>query len=291
MNVIAQERQAIRINKLSENLGAEVIGIDLNQPVDAATVQWLRQNLVEHIALVFRGQTFTADQFLAAASLFGEAMERPNGEYSMSDLPNVHEISSFQTDSKGKRKLTGPIWHTDHTNLECPPNFTALYAVELPDSGGGTSLCNLRIAYERLPGDVKKRVDAMKTANVTLGSGLKHGERGLADSLARQAAEKANPPVVHPLVRTHPENGSRSLYFNPTKTENIIGMNPDESQDFLEEMVGLMVRPELVYTHKWQHGDMLIWDNRSSLHKANFDYDPNQHRLLLRTIVDAERPV
>ena len=108
----------------------------------------------------------------------------------------------------------------------------------------------------------------------------------------RSSGEKEKPgeAVIHPLVRTNPEDGSKALYFHPKKTENIIGLTPEASQDLLYDLLDRAVRPEFVYTHLWRKGDLLIWDNRSSLHKAGSDFDPNQHRLLYRLIVKGERP-
>lgn len=289
MPTLAQSSQ-IEITKFSEHIGAEIRGLDLTQPVDEATRSLLYDAVVENIALVIRDQKFTADQFLEASRLFGEPMERPSGEYAMSELPFVHEISSEQKDRYGNRKKVGPIWHTDHTNLESPPNFTFLYGVSVPDSGGGTSLCNTREGYNRLPAALKERVDSMKTVNIMLGSAVKRGDRGLADTIAMQESLKPE-PVVHPLVRTHPDTGGKAIYFNPTKTENIIGMSPEESQDFLQGLVDRLVSPDLTYTHQWQRGDLLVWDNRSSLHKANFDFDAERnHRLLYRVIGGPEVP-
>lgn len=289
MPALAQDSR-IEIKKISEHIGAEIRGLDLTQPVEESTRRFLYDSVVEHIALVIRNQKFTAQQFLDASRLFGEPMERPSGEYSMSDLPFVHEISSEQKDRDGNRKRVGPVWHTDHTNLVAPPNFTFLYGVSVPDAGGGTSLCNTREGYSRLPEALKKRVDGMKTANIMLGSAVKRGDRGLADTIAMQAALKPE-PIIHPLVRTHPDTGRRAIYFNPTKTENIIGMNPEESQDFLQGLADQLVSPDLVYVHKWQVGDLLVWDNRSSLHKANFDFDAERnHRLLYRVIGGPEVP-
>ena len=113
---------------------------------------------------------------------------------------------------------------------------------------------------------------------------------GLADTIAMQQKLKPQ-PVVHPLVRTHPDNGRKAIYFNPTKTENIIGMDPEETQDFLQGLVDRMVCPELTYTHMYRLGDLLFWDNRSALHKAEFDFDAGKyHRLLYRLIGDPEVP-
>jgi taurine dioxygenase len=114
-------------------------------------------------------------------------------------------------------------------------------------------------------------------------------------SPARAALREKNlPPVMHPLVRTHPDNGTKAIYFSQNRVENIIGMDPHESQTLLEKLLGHAVRPEFVYSHTWRLGDMLIWDNRAAMHKANYDYDPtdpNQKRPMYRILVKGERPL
>ena len=103
-------------------------------------------------------------------------------------------------------------------------------------------------------------------------------------------AERKPEPVLQPLVRTNPDNGTKSLYFHPVKTENIVGMGPKESQALLDDLLERSVRDEFIYRHKWRKGDMLLWDNRAAMHRAYFDYDPNEYRLLYRVLVRGEVP-
>ena len=128
----------------------------------------------------------------------------------------------------------------------------------------------------------------MTTVNVRLGSAVKDRY----NTLAIAAQQEGNVlPVLHPLVRTNPDSGRKALYFNPNKTENIVGMSPEASQELLDDLLQRVLQPEFLYTHPWRRGDMLIWDNRSAVHKANYDYDMTQRRLLYRVIVQGERPV
>ena len=186
-------------------------------------------------------------------------------------------------------KKVGPRWHSDHTNKEYPPKFTCLYAVELPAKGGGTSVANMRAGYEALPEDMKRRIDGMKTANVIVGSIVPY-----ENSDRRETQKLKNPdPIFQPLVRTNPDTGGKALYFHPSKTEYVGGLSPQESQALLDELLTYALRPEFVYSHPWRLGDMFLWDNRSALHKANYDYDPadvSQHRLLYRILIKGELP-
>ena len=108
--------------------------------------------------------------------------------------------------------------------------------------------------------------------------------------VVREQAEKNIKQVTHPLVRTHPVNGTKAVWFHPSKLDHIVGMSPEESQEFIAEVTTHLTKPEFVYVHEWKLGDMLIWDNRAALHKAGFDYDPNQHRMLYRILVRGDRP-
>jgi taurine dioxygenase len=263
-----------------------VTGIDLREPVDARTRERLNAAVVEHVALVIRGQDFTPPQYLAAMSLFGEPMEQHFTQYALPGCPLVHEVSNRHTDKAGKRVKHGAGWHTDHTNHVRPPKYTCLYAVSLPSSGGDTAVVNMRAGYESLSDEVKRRIEGMKTVNVFQGSASATYSGQSADAQAERKPE----PVLQPLVRTNPDNGARALYFHPVKTENIVGMTPQESQALLDELLAHAVRDDYIYRHKWRKGDVLLWDNRAAMHRAHFDYDPNEYRLLYRVLVRGEVP-
>jgi taurine dioxygenase len=283
--------QEMTITKLSEHIGAEVRGIDLRQPIDAATCDRLNAALVDNIVLAIRDQKFTPEEYLAAAAaVFGEPMEQDNPQMAVPGVPLLCRISNHDKSKPGEPHSNNGRWHTDHTNREYPPKFTALYAIALPDSGGATSVVNMRAGYRSLPAELRLRIDGMKTANVRLGSAVKKN----FNATAAEAQKRLNPvPIIQPLVRTHPDNGTKALYFHANKTENILGMSPEDSQALLDELLDKAVRPEFVYHHRWRLGDMLIWDNRASMHKANYDFDPNdptQNRLMYRILVKGERP-
>jgi taurine dioxygenase len=275
----------MKVTSLSPNIGAEVTGIDLREPVDEETRRSLNAAVVEHVALVIRDQDFTPAQYLAAVSLFGEPMKQHFTQYALPDCPLVHEVSNRHKDKSGKRVKHGAGWHTDHTNHVRPPKYTCLYAVALPSSGGDTAVVNMRAGYEALPESLRQKIQGMKTVNVFQGSASAHSGQS-ADAQAEHSRE----PILQPLVRTNPENGTKALYFHPVKAENIVGMSPAESQALLSELLEHAVRPEFTYRHKWRKGDMLLWDNRSALHRAHFDYDPDEYRLLLRVLVRGELP-
>lgn len=273
----------VQIRPLTPSIGVEVTGIDLREPVDRATLDRLNAALVDHIVLVIRDQRFTPEQYFEAVQLFGEPMRQHYSSHHMPGLPDVGVLSSRDAEigPDGRPILSGTeCWHTDHVNHEFPPKATVLYAVSLPSRGGDTSFANMRAAYAALPEQRKRHLDGMRTLN-----GFDRNRK-----VKPEDAAKHPDPVEQPLVRTHPENGTKALYFHPTKTQRIVGMEPQESWDFLDALLEEIIRPEIVYRHHWRVGDMLLCDNRAALHVAHADYNPAEGRKLYRVILKGDRP-
>lgn len=290
MSAVMQAASGMQITKVKEHIGAIVTGIDLSRPVDAATRKRLYDAVVENVVLVIRGQEHLEPaQVQAAAELFGELMEDQNRRYLVDGFPLISVLDNFHKDSQGNPAKVGKnsTWHTDHTNQEFPPKFTILYAVAVPDKGGATSVCNSRAAYEALPQDWKDRLDGMKTENTLISS----ARFKIANpDILREQLESKRPPMVHPLVRTHPDSGAKAVWFHKSKTERIIGMTPEATQDFLQELTERVTQPQFCYAHEYRKGDLLILDDRQSLHKAGFDFDHSQQRRLYRMLVRGDRP-
>jgi len=285
MNVLVKH-PTLKITKITPTLGAEVTGIDLTKPVDEQTRQALVDALHDNIMLCFRDQKFTADQFEKAGALFGELILQDQPElYGLDGHPFIRKIDSRQKDHTGKLATYSPEWHTDHTHYVKPPKYTMLYPVSLPENGGGTSFCDTRVGYERLPADLKKKITPMRSINVLAGSAARNARSSSIQGMQLGSKLQAE----QPLVCTHPDTGRKAIYFHPKKTENIIGMTPEDSQDLLAELMKQIVQPDNTYTHKWRQGDFVIWDNRSSLHKAGVDFDKSQHRLLYRMCVQGDK--
>ena len=263
------------ITSLHPSLGAEITGVDLSKPVDQATREALARALADHLALVFRDQTLTPTQYLAAASVFGPPMEQHYSQHNMPDLPLVGLIWH----RNGQRPAEQ--WHTDHTNRERPPAATILYGVEIPSAGGATSVANMRAAYQALPDEERRRMESLTTLN-SLDSD--HTDTRQADR------DKYGAPVEHPMVRTHPVHGSRAVYFHITKATHISGMTPEASRAYMAGLLDRMIRPEIVYRHAWRKGDVLVIDNRATMHRAHGDYDRSESRVLWRVIVEGDRP-
>ncbi|MEJ0020539.1 MAG: TauD/TfdA family dioxygenase [Acetobacteraceae bacterium] len=265
----------LSIRSLHPSLGAEVSGIDLGAPIDAPTREALSRALAEHLALVFHDQTLTADQYLAAAQVFGPPMRQHYSQHNMPGFPDIGLVWHRNGQRPAER------WHTDHTNRERPPAATMLYGVEIPTAGGGTSVANMRAAYDALPGEERARLATLSTVNSL--------DEDHTDT-REEDREKYGVPIVHPMVRTHPVHGSRAVYFHVTKALCIEGMTPDASKAYMNDLLERMIRPEVVYHHEWRKGDVLVIDDRATMHRAHGDYDRSQSRVLWRIIVEGDRP-
>jgi taurine dioxygenase len=255
--------------------GAEVSGVDLRQPVDAATKDALSRALADHLALVFHDQTLTPEQYLTAAEVFGPPMRQHYSQHNMPDHPDIGLIRHRDGQKPAEQ------WHTDHTNRERPPAATILYGIEIPSHGGGTSVADMRAAYRALPETEQTRLRGLRTVN-TLDD--------MRKDIRAEDVEKFGKPIVHPMVRTHPVHGSPAVYFHITKTAHIEGMTPTDSRAYLSGLLDRMIRPEIVYTHQWRKGDVLVIDDRATMHRAHGDYDRSESRILWRIIVEGDRP-
>ncbi|MBL4720157.1 MAG: TauD/TfdA family dioxygenase [Alphaproteobacteria bacterium] len=289
MNALTK-KQTMKVTPIKEHIGAEITGLDLRQPLEEETRQALYDALVDNVVIVIRNQQFTAPEFANAGRLFGDLMEDQNRRYLAPGEPMVSTLSNRHLDSNGKQAKVSKTatWHTDHTNQEFPPKFTSLYPIELPGGGGGTAVFNSRAGFEALPQDMKDRITDMKTANNLVSSARANVAN--PDNMRDQGALDGK-IMIQPLVQTHPDRGSKAIWFHTGKTENILGMKPKETQEFLAELLELAIKPEFTYVHEYTLGDMLIVDNRSALHQARFDYDHTKHRHLYRLLVRGDRPV
>ncbi len=271
---------------LSSHTGAEVRGVDLTQPVDAALRERLNRAFVEHSVLVFRDQHLSPRQLLDAVRLFGDVFPQHNTRFALPDCPEIHYISNQDFRPDGRRYIPGDGWHTDHSNAAEPPKATVLHAVQLPDRGGDTQFVNMQRAYEDLPEPMHRRIDSLRAVHVYQS---RHSERKLM-ALTDEAKRNVPDAVEHPLVRTHPESGRRSIYLNPIRIEGIVGMEESEALALLDQLLAHATQPRYEYRHEWRSGDMVMWDNRCLLHKANGDYDMSQVRYLYRIMLKGDAP-
>jgi taurine dioxygenase len=274
------------ITPLTDHTGAEVIGLYFTQPIDTETRATLARAFAKYHVLVMRDQHFSPDEFKAAAQVFGELLQHDKKEHHVPGHPDVYYISNDEI-VDGKRIIPGETFHTDHSNHPRPPKATMLFAVELPSRGGDTQYVNMHDAYDDLPEGTKRSIDGLKAVHVYLS---KYSPRSLG-TLAEDSRRDLPPPGVHPLVRTHPENGRKALFLNPVRMESIVGMEDEDALALVDDLMRHATQKKYEYRHKWRHGDWVIWDNRSVMHQANADYDMSERRYLYRLMLKGEVPV
>jgi len=273
------------LTPLSRHTGAEIYGVDLRN-VDTATCQGLNQAFLDHAVLAIRGQALTAHQFRDAMMLFGEILPQHNSRFKVPECPDIHYISNQDKLEDGRVYIPGEGYHTDHSNDAEPPKATALFAVMLPNAGGDTQFVNMYEAYDALPAETKRRIDGLQARHVYQS---RYSERKLP-KLPGERQVIASKSVIHPLVRTHPQTGRKAIYINPIRIEEIIGLETTEALGLLDELLAHATQEKFQYRHKWNSGDVVIWDNRCLLHKANGDYPVEQVRYLYRLMLKGERP-
>jgi taurine dioxygenase len=276
----------MEIRRLTGHTGAEVLGIDLARAVSAEARTALNAAFVEHSVLVVRDQELKPAQMLAAVELFGPLFRQHNTRFALPDCPEIHYISNQDRFPDGTRYIPGEGWHTDHSNDTRPPKATVLHAVTLPDRGGDTQYANMAAAYAALPAAMRERVAGLMAIHVYQSS---HSARKLM-GLPEVAKERVPNAVLHPIVRRHPENGRRSIYINPIRIEGIVGLDHREALPLLDELLAFGTREAFEYRHEWRPGDLVMWDNRCLLHKANGDYDMEQTRYLYRVMLQGDVP-
>lgn len=272
------------------NFGAEVTGLDLSMPLDADIRAAINKAFVENVVLCFRGQKFDAPGiFVTAVENLGEPMPPVTATYRLPGFDVIEELSNSAVDKRTGDTTPlarGGSWHTDHSNLEKPPKATVLYAIDVPEVGGNTEFTNLQLAYEGLDEDLKAAIEGKRAFHAYL------SRRAPRKLLSRTKAEQqGSDGCWQPLVRKHPETGRVGLYFNQMRCDAIEGYDQDEGDALLDRLYAHCDQPVFQYSHRWLPGDVLIWDNRSALHQATFDFDQTKRRYLHRIMLKGDRPL
>ena len=272
---------------LTDHTGVEVIGVDLTTPLNDEIRSELIDAFHRHLVLVIRNQSLDPHQMLGAVGIFGEVFNQHNKLFSIPDCPQIHYLSNEDHYPDGNRYIPGAGYHTDHSNALQPPKATVLFAKNLPETGGDTQFVNMYSAYADLPDTMKLRIANLKAEHVY------QSRHSTSKLMVLSDASGKNVPnaVVHPLVRTHPETGRKALYINPIRIEAIEGLSEPEMLSLMDELMEHATTEKYQYRHKWRLGDLVMWDNRCLLHKANGDYDMSQLRYLYRVMLKGDRPI
>lgn len=292
------ERQPLTIRRLGQALGAEVLGIDLSQPVDDKTMEALHAALQAHGVLCFRDQTLTEAQQIEFSKRWGPLEDFPeeNKTLAAATVYNVANVSAEgehlpETDHRVIFQKVNALWHTDSSYRYIPAYASLLYGIEvMPDDaeGGRTGFSNMVAAYEVMPPEMKARIEPLHMVH-----SYEHGRRQFPQLPTLSNFEKnAVPPVSQPLVRVHPESGyRRSLFMTANAGNEISGMSLEEGQALHHQLIEYISRPEFCYFHQWQKGDLVVWDNRTTLHKAEAYDMARYRRVFRRTTVAGNGPV
>jgi len=287
----------LTVNPLSPHFGAEILGADLSSG-GANMAAAIRQAWLDAGGLVVvRGQDIDTQRHIAFARHFGPLFGDPDEEplqdtvsiYIHPDHPEIYRVSNqVEADGKPKgRRGAGTYWHSDVSFRERPAGASILSAKQIPPAGGDTIYCDQAQAHEALS-------DAMKEMLAPL--------RAVHDFAVAARTQYAKPVVVegdmdgantaiHPVVRTHPETGRKSLFVNPGFTSHLLGFDAGESAALLKFLYDHSTRPEFLYRHRWQENDLIIWDNRCLMHYAVMDYADEHPRYMERTTIIGERPI
>lgn len=263
---------------LTPNIGAEISGIDLSQPLSGENQRLLRQALLDWKVLFFRDQDITTEQHLAFARAFG-ALEIHPFAPSKAGYPEVLAIT-HNRESRGRENA----WHSDVTWRLQPSLGSVLRAVEVPLVGGDTLFSDMYAAYEGLSDAMKQRIDGATATHDFAHFRVAMRKRGKTEAEIA-AFDRAYPPAEHPVVRTHPETGRKAIFVNVAFTQNIVGMKKEESDNLLVHLYAQAAIPEYQCRFRWQTNSVAFWDNRSSQHYAASDYWPAVRRMERVTII------
>jgi taurine dioxygenase len=276
--------QSVSVEPIAGALGAEISGVDLAKPLAEETVAAIRRAWLAHGVIFFRDQDLPPAAFLTFARRFGEPIEYPF----VKGLPEHPEIIPVLKLAE-ERVNFGGIWHSDTAYLDVPPMASMLIAREVPPAGGDTLFASMYLAYEALSDGMKRLLDGLSGVNSSASADVsktredRMKDRGRADARQEYVAS-------HPIVRTHPETGRKCIFLGD-HAWYVQDMPFDEGRQLIEELNAAIIDPERVYTHRWRPGDLLIWDNRCMLHKAE-PYDvASEARVMRRCTVVGEVPI
>ncbi len=265
----AADPPTITIRRMNAVLGAQVHGVDLASfDDDAFTV--IHRAWLEHEVLLFRNQRLTDEDLVSFSRRFGDLDQAPiqeTGRRFVNGIPEIYVVSNVKRDGLpiGSLGSGEAVWHTDMSYLPDPPKASALYALEVPADGGDTIFCSMYAAWDALPGTLQRRVEGLRVKHDgTFNSGgyVRHGVTPTGDP-------RTSPGTVHPLVCIHPETGRRTLYLGRRRNAYVESHSLEDSDRLLDEIWACATHDSLTWRHKWQVGDLVLWDNRCTMHRRD----------------------
>jgi taurine dioxygenase len=263
-------------------LGAEVRGVDLKELNEFQFVA-LKRAWHGHQVILVRGQTLSDQDLIAFSRRFGEldwAPVQETGRRFVEGLPEIYIVSNVTVDGQpiGSLGAGEAVWHTDMSYLDVPPMASMLFALEVPQSGGNTSFCSMYAIYDALPGALKRRIANLKIKH----DGTYNSGGYLRQGVTATDDPRTSPGAAHPLVCTHPDTGRRMLYLGRRRNAYLMGLELADSEALLDELWSYVERPEFAWEHVWRVGDLVLWDNRCTMHRRD-PFDASARRIMHRT--------
>ncbi|OGA25041.1 MAG: hypothetical protein A3I02_11315 [Betaproteobacteria bacterium RIFCSPLOWO2_02_FULL_67_26] len=277
-------------------LGFEISDVDLSKPLDDATVERLENEIVRHSVVVIRDQKITPEQHKAFGARLGELAIHVAKAYLLPGHPEVYIVSNVVENGRNIGVSdAGPTWHSDFSYLPAPAKYSLLYALEVPvidgEPKGDTSFASTFAAYDALPEKRKRELESLKVIYRYGDQYEKRRQSGSQLVALTGEQRQQTPDVMHPMVRTHPKSGRKCIYISDGTAAGVVGMAESEGRQLIRELIDHCTQPRFVYRHRWRVGDLVVWDNCSSLHKANSkDYALPYRRRMHRVTVSGSVP-
>lgn len=288
---VTKQANTIQIQPLGAALGADVAGVDLTQTLNETEQEVVKQAWADHLVLRFRGQAKLGIEDLVRFSrCFGELDKAPPASTQLGDdfkwlHPEITVISNVMSNGKpvGDLGSSEAVWHSDMTYNPKPPMGSALYAVEIPPAGGNTQFVNMYQAYDTLDAGLKERIAALRCVH----DASRNSAGGLRKGYVDNTDPRETVGATHPLVRVHPVTGKKCLFLGRRRKAYVVGLEIEESETLLNELWAHATQDKFVWTQVWQLGDLVLWDNRCTMHRRD-SFDPQTRRLLYRTQITGE---
>lgn len=278
----------LKVRQLNPALGAEVRGVDMRQPMDEQTFRELHDAWMKHLVLVFPEQHVTDAEHVAFTRHFGEPEIFHQNIIKSKNVREIFRVSNVDEDGKlmpatdpTVRQLSlAQFWHTDSSYRPMPCMGSLLHGIEVSRTGGETHFTNMYLVYEALPESLKRQVEGRKARhNFEFLHTLQPSLRPLTPE-----ERAAMPPVWQPMVRKHPVTGRKSLYISPIYNDEVEGMAPSAAKALIDDLAAFAGQPRFVYHHRWETDDVLMWDNRCTMHQVT-SFDPTERRVMHRTTI------
>ena len=286
-----EDRWPFEVTPLTEHLGASIAGIDLGNAMSDALFASIYRAFLRYQVLLFPPQDVPPGRQVELARRFGEVQIHVMNQYHADGYPELYRLSNLDENGRpnGRHPDKGTLaWHTDGSWRRRTGQATIIYGEVMPDEGEGgeTHFCDMYGGYARLDDDWKARIANLRAVHsLDFSRNRRHGEDPMTE-----AQRLATPPVDHPVVRTHPETGRKALFLGD-HAESIVGMPYDQGRELIETLNALAVHPDLTYEHRWTPHELIVWDNRCTMHKATSYDAATQRRVIRRCTIVGEVPV